>query len=751
MKCSRIQSEPTDLIPARFSTTWDEAPAWPARWIHPPWHSAPDFWEFSADFTLENHEELRLHLTASERYRFFVDGVFCGEGPERGDIENWFYDSYRLELEKGPHVLRVDVLSLEDAAPEASLGAPTGMIAAIGNHPLQSTLNTGSGAWKCRSIDGWILRENPLTPETGHRFSLDWETYRKSRTAPLKDCAVGEPGRMKDGLNNSRILAPLLRPALLPAMIRRKWSGLRVRHACDSPPERNTLLVETAAHQPEIASKWSGLLEHSNPVAIPEKSSFSLILDAGNYLCAYPRIAFSGKATVTIRSAEALFESPPTLEHGIRHSPKGNRDEIAGKWFAGPGDVVVAEETDCIFEPLWWLAGRYWLISVETREQAATITHFDLIETRHPFEPRGFFNCGDAGFTAAWPILVRGLQTCLHDMFFDCPYYEQSCYIGDSRLQALSGWCLGAGNGPALKTLDLFAEAQLSDGLLPSRHPSRTRQVIAPFSLIWIGMLRDYMMWRDDPATVRRLAPVGRRILSSFEAALNANGLLGPMHGWNFIDWVAAPGWINGVPPGGLHGPSAPLHWSFVCGLRWMAEIERFLNETELESRWLRLRSESASAAEVFFDTNRNLYADDPMKQHFSDHAQALAILSGALNPGRETALAAGLVRITGACLDLLLTLCLGGADCDKPPPALFQAVGRMERSCSSGTQDPEGITRTKPLGLPWLGVTSRLSRLRLDSRHATRCTGVPQSECATDAISGWLGAYSCDPAAPAR
>jgi len=150
-------------------------------------------------------------------------------------------------------------------------------------------------------------------------------------------------------------------------------------------------------------------------------------------------------------------------------------------------------------------------------------------------------------------------------------------------------------------------------------------------------------MWRDDPELVHRLAPTGRRILAAFEARLDSHGLLGPMTGWNFLDWVGAPGWVNGVPPGGLSGPSASLHWSFACGLRWMAEIESALNEPEFEARWLRKRSEAAKAAEVFFDSKRNLYADDLEKRHFSEHAQALAILSGALDHERESLLATGL------------------------------------------------------------------------------------------------------------
>jgi alpha-L-rhamnosidase len=62
----------------------------------------------------------------------------------------------------------------------------------------------------------------------------------------------------------------------------------------------------------------------------------------------------------------------------------------------------------------------------------------------------------------------------------------------------------------------------------------------------------------------------------------------------------------------------------------------------------LRKRAEAAKAAEVFFDPGQNLYADDLGRSHFSEHAQALAILSGTLNREREVMLASNLESNTG-------------------------------------------------------------------------------------------------------
>jgi hypothetical protein len=32
-------------------------------------------------------------------------------------------------------------------------------------------------------------------------------------------------------------------------------------------------------------------------------------------------------------------------------------------------------------------------------------------------------------------ICARAMQMCCHEMLFDCPYYEQQMYPGDTRIQ----------------------------------------------------------------------------------------------------------------------------------------------------------------------------------------------------------------------------------------------------------------------------------------------------------------------------
>src|SRR5690606_22373207 len=96
--------------------------------------------------------------------------------------------------------------------------------------------------------------------------------------------------------------------------------------------------------------------------------------------------------------------------------------------------------------------------------------------------------------------------------------------------------------------------SRIPEGLTGSRYPSAEGQHIPPFSLLWIAMVHDYWMHRDDVKYVKSMLPGIRGVISWFENHVDENGLMGPIPWWPFVDW--AEDWERGVPPGGLRGGS---------------------------------------------------------------------------------------------------------------------------------------------------------------------------------------------------
>jgi hypothetical protein len=422
-----------------------------------------------------------------------------------------------------------------------------------------------------------------------------------------------------------------MKPATLPPMMeeRRKVGVARfVGNAAGLSEEQiEKTAVKSEANLAEEQKQWDALLRGEAGVTVPANTSRRVIVDLQNYYCGYPELVTSGgkAATIRVHWAEALHLEPSD------NKPKGNRNEIEGKFFVGVGDVFHADGgKGRLFETIWWEAGRYLEVTVQTAGEAVTIDRLSMRETRYPLEMQAKFEASDARLTHVTPILLRGLSMCAHETYMDCPYYEQLEYIGDTRMECLVTYCITRDDRLPRKALRMFEASRLRDGLTQSRYPGRVRQEIPPFSLWWVGMVHDFMMWRGDKALVAGLMNGVRSVINTFQSFYNASGLVEGPTGWNFMDWVRA--WKSGVPPEGDFGVSGVINWQMVWVLGQAAELEQWLGEKEQAGRARRMAAElGRKTAAAFFDDKRGLFADDLGKQHFSEHTQCLAILSGQL------------------------------------------------------------------------------------------------------------------------
>lgn len=615
--------------------------AWPARWIscpgaiHPPFVTA-----YRCRFHADTASTIRLHVSADERYELFLDGERLGRGPERGDPSHWFFESYDLSIEPGDHVLVARVWSLgvsrwEDEpglAPIAQMSLLPGFVLAA-EGPWEPSLSTGVGPWEAKVLGGHRFRL-PGTHAVGHfagtmeaveASSFDWG-YERGGGEGWSPVAVGRRAGAPNTLAAGHVEQNQgLRPATLPPMLDAPRVGGRVRYAADTPGDAP---IREADSETQTVAAWQAMLDGRGAVTVPAGSRLRVIIDLEDYVCAYPRLkAGAGSdsgGTVTVHWSEALYLETPWWHHR-----KGDRDVIEGKTFAGKGDTFVLDGATHTFDTLWWRAGRYLQFEVDAAGADVTIERFELGETRYPLEDESTFSTdGDSALSQAWPIMRRGLAMCMHETYMDCPYYEQLMYVGDTRLQSLVTMALSRDDRLPRKALLMFDASRGYTGLTRSRYPSSLPQLIPPFSLWWIGMVHDYARWRDDAAFVRDRMVGVRSVIETYLAHRDEDGLIGPVPGWNFLDWV--PNWFGGAPPHGQLGVSGALNWNTVLALGYAADLEDGFGEALLAQR----NREAAWAlaqrvTERFWDESRGLFADDPEHEHWSQHSQLLALLTG--------------------------------------------------------------------------------------------------------------------------
>jgi hypothetical protein len=164
------------------------------------------------------------------------------------------------------------------------------------------------------------------------------------------------------------------------------------------------------------------------------------------------------------------------------------------------------------------------------------------------------------------------------------------------------------------------------------------RQLIPPFSLVYVAMVHDYYMHRDDPRFVRRYLAGIRGILDWYGGFVDASGMLGPMPYWNFVDWTEQ--WRAGVPPGADAGHSATISLLYAYALDRAAALEADLGVRAMAQSY-RARADSIRRATRTraWDPARRLFRDTPDSAAFSQQTNVLAILTDALPVGEQRAL----------------------------------------------------------------------------------------------------------------
>jgi len=634
---NNISSQP--ISPDILTKQWD------AKWIAVPDEPADDYgvYLFRKTFDLNTFPaSFVVHISGDNRYKLFVNDNLVSLGPARGDLYYWNFETVDLApfLLTGKNIIAAQVWNEGELRPEAQISWRTGFILQ-GNTAAESVINTGS-TWKCSSDESY---QPLLSPEvigyyvTGPGEFIDMKKHIKGWTkADFNDSSWKNAheaywrGGSPKGLSDA--FGWMLVPSSIPRMELTKQRLQSVRETNVKIPE--TFPIQTTAF------------------IIPANTTANILLDQGFLTNAYPALEFSkGKdAGILIKYAEALFIPANSPEYGLKGGGymgnqsiygKGNRNEVKEKIFLGKKDSLISDGTDHqLFTSLYWRTFRYVLIVVETKNEPLRIDDFYGTFTGYPFKLKARFESDKSELQKVLEVGWRTARLCAIETYMDCPFYEQLQYIGDARIQALVSYYNSGDDRLVRNALNLMDHSRIAEGVTLSRHPSFSPQLIPTFSLWYIGMLYDYWMYRPDQDFVREKLTGTRQILDFFHRYQQADGSLKDVPYWNFTDWVDnQKGWYNGVAPIGKDGTSAVLDLQLLWAYQTASELEEKLGmgafTTEYRKRAGQLME---TIRQKYWDTSKGLFADTPEKDVYSQHANALAILTGTVT-GNDAALLA--------------------------------------------------------------------------------------------------------------
>lgn len=599
---------------------------WTASWITHPTADLKAYgvYHFRKVIDLPSKpEEFIIHVSADNRYRLFVNGTPVSFGPARSDLTHWNFETIDISpyLKSGNNLLAAVVWNFGDQIPIAQITNKTAFILQ-GNSDTEKIANTDT-SWKVIKNDAYTalavdneklktyLAVGPCDKVDGESYPWNWQniSFNDSKWFTVKILAKGHAKGIGTGTDWDLI------PREIPFMEEtvQRFKSIRREQGCKAG---------------EL------FLQGKEMLTIPANSSAVLLLDQGVETVGYPEITVSGSkgSEIEVIYAEALFD-----KKGI----KGNRNEIEGKTIKGITDLFqVGSAENETFKPLWFRTFRYVQLNIKTGNLPLIIKNIQYVFTAYPFKENATFKSSDPELTKIWDTGWRTLRLCSNETHYDCPYYEQLQYIGDTRIQCLISSYISGDNRLTKNAINLFNRSRFYEGLTCSRYPSTDMQVIPPFSLYWTNMVHDYWMLNNDTEFIKPFLSGIEGVFNWYENHLDKKtGMLGLTPYWNFVDWPDQWPWdttINsgGVPSGGVTGGSSILSLQYAYALNEASELFSFYGK-ETQALHYKELSSSISKATIdhCWDSKRKLMADSPEKLAYSQHANIMAVLANAELP----------------------------------------------------------------------------------------------------------------------
>ncbi|MEO6289217.1 MAG: alpha-L-rhamnosidase N-terminal domain-containing protein [Ginsengibacter sp.] len=606
------------INPSLLNSTWN------AQWITSP--EAPPrgygVYHFRKSFSItEKPAHFIIHVSADNRYKLYVNGEAVGKGPARSDLYNWNFETYDIAslLSTGNNSIAVLVWNMGVDGPVAQISNQTGFLLQ-GDQKAEEVLNTDTSwkvlhdrAYKPCSIEMGTTLNSYMAIGAGDEviaknYPWGWEHRNFDDSQWKMAVSLNTPvAPVGYGTDNRWTLTPRTIPQMEETM------------------QRLSVVRRTAGIELSDA-----FLQGKKAVTIPAHTTASLLLDQSFETVAYPvlKVSKGNDASIRLTYSEALFDSA---------GKKGDRNDIKGKKMLGIYDIFYPDGgQERIFTTLWIRTYRYLQLDIQTGDEPLIIEDIYGMYTGYPFEQKATFAANDTSLTPIWETGWRTARLCAGETYFDCPYYEQLQYEGDTRIQALISIYNTGDDRLVRKSIHDFYLSRTPDGLTQGRYPSNRLQVIPPYSLFWVSMLYDYHMLSPDTTFLKQYLNAASAVLNWYEQHIDADkGMLGPMNWWNFTDWDRS--FDNGVADGATDGNSSILTLQYAYTLEQASALYKWYGRNQEAAHYSKLAKSLAQRTyQLCFDPLKMEMANQPDKKVFSQHAGIMAILANAIPAGNQ-------------------------------------------------------------------------------------------------------------------
>jgi len=593
--------------------------AWTAQWITHPTESTLDsrVFLFRRAFDLKGQpEKFIIYISADNRYRLYVNGKYIVSGPSSSDINNYRYETIDIAkyLKAGKNLIAAEVVNFGEYRKASSMTFQTAFIVQ-GDKKNPVDINTSSKSdWKVTRDFGF---------ESIPFVSDSLRGYYAAGPGEKRRTAKHPKNWNKVDFDDTKWLQP--KAGTVEFAVGRGFLFGSIWYLV---PRTIPFMEESQQRFGKIA-RVKGLkisddfIKGKGVLTIPVNKKVIILIDQEHHTIGHPEMIYSkGKGSkIKITYSEAMYD---------KDWKKGNRNEVVGKHILGYYDIIEADGSDNnLFKPFGQKTYRFIELEIITKNEPLTINDYYGVYTAYPFKENAVFETGDKVLDQIWDAAWLTLRNSSVEGFID-PYYEQLQYIGDSRIEALVSITVDGDDRLMRKAIEMFDNSRLPNGLTQSRYPSYIVQVIPTYSLIWIDMIHDYHMFRNDDAFVKRFTPGMKTVLDWWTGKVDKKGMPTGMEWWNFTDW--SPGFHNGIPDGADDGYSTSIALQFVHTLQNAVMIYTDLGLFDEAKKYDQLQKNIIkSVTDNCYVPSKGVFAETPNKKKFSQHTNIMAILTDAI------------------------------------------------------------------------------------------------------------------------
>ena len=267
----------------------------------------------------------------------------------------------------------------------------------------------------------------------------------------------------------------------------------------------------------------------------------------------------------------------------------------------------------------------------------AKIKEIFITASHYPIKSAGSFSCNDQSLNEIYNLGRHTADICRQQIELDSPMHKENLGCpGDYMIESLISY-LAFGD----YSLSRFDIVRIADYL----RENDFKMFHTSYSLMWIYMLHDYVMFSGDLTILNETEDVVEGLINRFDGYCKA-GILDNLPDYMFIDWVQVDGFT-------LHHPPKALGQTAMTAFYYKA-----LTVAEKIYKWIDKPADKLcnKAVEVkkafnqaFFDREKGLYIsglttpgtpgkwqpENPEKIYFTRQANVMAVYCGLCDDGK--------------------------------------------------------------------------------------------------------------------